>query len=567
MFVLIIFSFIAGIVTILSPCILPVLPILLSGGLTGSKKRPFGIVTGFILSFSFFTLVLSSLVKLTCVSTDSLRFISIFIVGIFGLTLIVPKLQFYVELLFNKLSSKTKVKQSKGYWGGVLIGISLGLVWTPCVGPILASVIALAATSQVSFVSIFITLSYVIGTAIPMVIITLSGRRLFTKVPFLLTNSAKIQQFFGFIMILTAIAIFFNLDRQFQSYILEKFPAYGTNLTKIEDTAVVEKSLSDLSNNGNLNIQPDNYTKAPEIIAGGKWINSDPLTIASLKGKVVLVDFWTYTCINCIRTLPYLKDWDEKYRDKGLVIIGVHTPEFEFEKNYQNVAKAVKDFGLKYPIVQDNNYATWNAYNNRYWPAKYFIDRNGLIRDFHFGEGGYDESEKLIKKLLQETGEDVSNIKINNEQYSIKTKTPETYLGYNRIKGFVSAEGVVKNIKTLYSNPSKIRLNTFSFNGYVTIFPEYAVPEKGSLLTYSFQATKVYLVMKPKNENVVGQIKVFLDGKEVDISNAGEDVVSGFITIDKDRLYQLLDLSDYGQHILQIEFLDSNVQVFAFTFG
>jgi len=569
MIVLIFFAFVAGIVTILSPCILPVLPILLSGGLTGSKKRPFGIVTGFILSFSFFTLVLSSLVKLIGISADNLRFISIFVVGAFGLTLIIPKLQLYIEILFSKLSSNAKVTKSDGYLGGVLIGISLGLVWTPCVGPILASVITLAATSQVSLASVFITIAYSVGTAIPMIIITLSGRKLFSKVPFLLTNSGKVQQVFGFIMILTAIAIYFNFDRQFQTYILEKFPAYGTNLIKLEDNSVVKNKLDDLSDKkiGTIDSFLKNENpKAPEIIAGGEWINSKPLTIASLKGKVVLIDFWTYTCINCIRTIPYLNDWDEKYRDKGLVIIGVHTPEFEFEKTFSNVEKAIADFGIKYPNVQDNNYATWTAYNNRYWPAKYFIDKNGLVRDTHFGEGGYGESEMLIQRLLAETGEDVSGIEVNNEKYEVNTKTPETYLGYGRIKGFVSKDAIVRDFKTLYSNPDKIQLNTFSFAGYFTIYNEYALSDTGSLLTFSFQSKKVFLVMRP-NENRVGYVRILLDGKEVDNTNAGKNVVDGVIKVDADKLYELLDLSDFSQHILQIEFLDANVEAFAFTFG
>lgn len=265
---------------------------------------------------------------------------------------------------------------------------------------------------------------------------------------------------------------------------------------------------------------------APEFIVGGQWFGSTPLTIASLRGKVVLVDFWTYTCINCIRTLPYLKSWYEKYADKGLVIISVHTPEFEFEKNPDNVAKAIADFGIKYPVMQDNNYATWNAYANRYWPAKYFIDREGKIRFTHFGEGDYDKSEKIIQQLLN------VDMPISNPGCKISARTPELYLGSSRQE-----------------------LGFFTLDGEWDQSAEYNHPQSGATLTLPFEAKDAFLVMRPKSGKP-GQVKIILDGKETQT-----------ISVDADKLYQLVKLDSPGRHTLKLEFLDSYLELYTFTFG
>lgn len=313
MFLLVAFAFLAGFITILSPCILPILPIVLSGSLTGGHRRPLGIVTGFILSFTLFTLFLAAIVKATGISADILRSLSVFIILLFGASLLLPNFQVFMEKLFAKLSSLVtrNSTQATGFWSGMVLGISLGLVWTPCVGPIIASVITLAATSSVTGSAILITFAYSLGTAIPMFAITYGGRTLLNKVPWLLKNTARIQKGFGVLMILVAISIFFNLDRQFQTFVLDKFPSYGTGLTKIEENDLVKNSLKSLRSpqvDKNMTGKPmperNSYPQAPELIPGGEWINSKPLTMASLKGKVVLIDFWTYTCINCIRTLP-----------------------------------------------------------------------------------------------------------------------------------------------------------------------------------------------------------------------------------------------------------------------
>ncbi|MEN9327926.1 MAG: hypothetical protein RI947_734 [Candidatus Parcubacteria bacterium] len=562
MIFLILFSFIAGVVTILSPCILPILPIVLSGSVGTGKKRPFGIVTGFIISFTFFTLFLSTLVKLTGVSADFLRTFSVIIVLLFGISLLIPRVQLYMEQLFSKLARFTpKTQGDTGFTGGLAIGISLGLVWTPCVGPIIASVITLAASSNINAATFFITLAYSIGTAIPMLAITYGGRTLLQKVPWLLKNTGTIQKLFGVLMILTALAIALNFDRTFQSYILEKFPQYGTGLTKLEENETVSKALKDLRS-----APSDTSQTAPELIPGGEWFNSPPLTIASLRGKVVLVDFWTYTCINCVRTLPYIQSWHTKYASKGLVIIGVHTPEFAFEKKASNVRLAIADFKLTYPVMQDNNFDTWNAYSNQYWPAKYLIDKDGRIRYTHFGEGEYDKTEEIIKQLLNETGADVQNIPVSNQSYETYARTPELYLGNSRIQYLSSPENIIVDKKMQFTEPTALPANSFAYTGSWTVGEERAMPHKGAKLTLQFDAKNAYLVMRPLAASP-GRIRVLLDGAVVTTANAGVDVKNGVVTIASDRLYTLINLPKAGKHTLILEFLDDNLELYAFTFG
>lgn len=575
MILLITFAFLAGIITVLSPCILPILPIVLTssiGGVSTGKSRPAGVVIGFILSFTFFTLFLSTIVRLSGIPAETLRFVSVLVVAGFGISLLIPQFQVLVERLFSKLAGFMPSTQGRtGFGGGLLIGFSVGLLWTPCVGPILASVISLAITGTVTFDAFLITLAYSLGTAIPMFLIILGGQSALRRVPWLLSNLGHIQKVFGVLMILTAIGIFFNIDRKFQTFILQAFPQYGTGLTKFEDNSLVQKNITELNGQktiaqpglANLTTLP-NYGKAPDFISGGEWFNSNPLTISSLKGKVVLVDFWTYTCINCQRTLPYLKDWYEKYKDDGLVIVGVHTPEFEFEKNAENVGEAIKDFELKYPIVQDNNYATWNAYSNRYWPAKYLVDKDGFIRYFHFGEGDYDLTEKAIQDLLGDAATDQS---IDNSGYEIESKTPELYLGYSRLQYLSSPEEIQKDKSALYSSPQTQEESTFSYQGAWIIGEEYAMPEKGSKLILNFDAKNVFLVMRPKEKDVSGNISLKLNGKPVPKTVQGEDVIEGAVQITKDKLYKLIRLEKAEKSLLEIEFLDNNIQVFAFTFG
>lgn len=466
-------------------------------------------------------------------------------------------MQSFIERLASRLSTVSEDSKNKsGFTGGVVIGLSLGLVWAPCVGPILASVIALAATSQVNLQTFFITLAYSLGSGIPMLAIMYGGRNLLLKLPILTKNTARIQKVFGVLMILTALMIFFNIDRAFQAYILEKFPQYGTGLTRIEDNSIVKNQLATLKTSTTPNPTFQGYTK---------WLNSKPLTLEELRGKVVLVDFWTYTCINCVRTLPYVTSWYEKYKDKGFVVIGVHTPEFAFEKKSENVLTAMKDFHINYPVVQDNDYNIWNSYQNQYWPAEYLIDAQGNLRDTHFGEGNYAESEKKIQALLKEAGEKISPGVVNlSDATPLSAMTPESYLGFNRLERITNL--VTTTGQQLFDTDPNIPENGISFGGTWDIQPEESVAKRDAELSIHFNADQVYLVMTPTSSS--DQVQVYLDGKIVPSSLAGKDVVNGTIKLDAARLYSLINLhGNNGNHILKLIFKTSGTSVFAFTFG
>lgn len=574
MILLILFAFIAGFVTILSPCILPVLPIVLSGSLSGGKKRPLGVVTGFVASFTFFTLLLSTIVRATNISSDALRGLAVVIIFIFGLVLVFPQIQVLFEKIASKFAGLSKgSSQDDGFVSGMLVGLSLGLVWAPCVGPILASVITLSATSSITLASVFITLAYSTGTAIPMIVITYSGRSIFNKVPWLLSHTTQIQQFFGVIMVFTALAIYLNLDLRFQTYILQKFPSYGQGLTSIEDNSVVQEELKKLETSNqeiDTNMKKSNSllfepkTQAPDFTEGGEWINSEPLSLKEeLKSKVVLVDFWTYTCINCIRTFPYIKEWDEKYSGEEFEIVGVHTPEFEFEKVKENVINATKEYELNYPVVQDNDFKIWRLYNNRYWPAHYLIDKNGYIRYTHFGEGKYVETENAIRELLDE-----EYIDEKEEARSYKQQTHETYLGYERADSYTSQNDIDLEKTKTYALTKNLSSDAVGLEGDWSVGPESITAQAdGSKLQINFLASKVFLVIAPPADKK-GTVKVKLNGEPLPEKYLTDDMnQAGEIEITSSRKYDIVDLGDdYGRNLLELEF-SQGVQAFAFTFG
>lgn len=351
-------------------------------------------------------------------------------------------------------------------------------------------------------------------------------------------------------MMVVSIGIYFNIDRSFQTYVLDVFPNYGTSLTKFEDNELVKKQLDGVKKAPPLL----KFNGAPEFVQG-QWLNSDPLTISSLKGKVVLIDFWTYTCINCIRTLPALTTWHTKYKDKGLMIVGIHTPEFAFERSKENVEEAIRMYGIAYPVLQDNAYENWNAYGNRYWPAKYLIDASGRIRYTHFGEGAYEETEKKIQELLLENG--VTQLGSIQEEKTesplFQSRTPEIYLGSVRTEGRVSS-------------PDEMPLNTYALTGQWTVTDEYARSAPQSSLTLHFEGNEVNLVMSPLKKG--DRVKIYLDGAIISDDYAGTDVRDGIITLDTERLYNIVRLPNHSRSsILRMEFLDGATECYAFTFG
>jgi cytochrome c biogenesis protein CcdA/thiol-disulfide isomerase/thioredoxin len=580
--VLLLFAFISGLVTIFAPCIWPLLPIILSASTSGGHRKPLGITLGIVLSFAVITLTISYIVKIIPFNPDVLRYFAVVIIGFLGLTLVIPALSQRLEAAVSRLSGKlgnVSNPQKTGFGSGFITGFALGIVWTPCAGPILATIATLAATQAVNLNVILVTIVYVIGVGIPLFIFATAGSALFTKSRLLSKYTGRIQQVFGVIMILTALSIATNYDKVLQTKLLDAFPSYSSFLTGIENNKAVKTQLDALKGSVNPNttyqLEGSSQGQAPDFVGINKWLNlpagegstDKSLSMKDLRGKVVLVDFWTYTCINCIRTLPYITKWYDTYKDKGFVVIGVHTPEFEFEKNTDNVSSAIKRYNIHYPVAQDNDYATWTAYNNQYWPAHYLIDAKGVIRDEHFGEGKYEETEKMIQTLLKEAGNNVSET-VTSQQNNMPGGdiSPETYFGSNRMAYHYPQEKV-DNGDQNFTLEKNVPINRFSFGGNWTITGESADTGKDAILLYKFNAEHVYMVLK-QGTSVNGKIQVFLDGKLIDKNSAGADVKNGIITVNEDRLFDVVNLQGKsGTHTLELHFQSSGIEAYTFTFG
>lgn len=582
MILLLAFAFLSGLVTILAPCIWPVLPIVLSSSIQGGggHKRPLGITIGVMLSFLIFTLSISTLVALFGLDPNVIRLFAVIIIALLGLTMVIPVLAVRFEIAVSRLSNifnRTGKAQQNEFLPGFVTGLSLGVVWSPCAGPILASIAALAATGNVSIQVVLVTLAYVVGVGIPLFAFAYGGQRFVHRARGINKYTARIQQIFGVLMILTAFLIYTNKDKEIQVALLNRFPVLATALNGFETNDSVTTELrklrgdiSDFATKNSSSLYNENK-KAPEFVGVTKWLNlpdgKNNLTLAELKGKVVLIDIWTYTCINCVRTLPHVTSWYEKYKDKGFVVVGVHTPEFAFEKETVNVQNAIKQFNIKYPVAQDNDFATWNAYNNLYWPAEYLIDSKGVIRRTHFGEGKYDEMEEAIQGLLKEAGQDVGeNIVQISDQTPTTQTSPETYLGAGRmlyLQGIGKADVGEQN----FERPKTISLNKFSFVGNWIVQDEYSQSGKDASLIYNFIGEHLYLVLK-KGQAVDGEIEVFIDGKVITPEQSGLDVKNGVMTVSTDKLYDIVNMKgNTKNHLLELRFKTPGVQAFAFTFG
>jgi len=571
------FAFLSGLITILAPCIWPILPIVLGASVTGGHKKPLGISVGVSLSFGILTLFLSYLVKLIPFDTNLIRLFAVVVIGLLGIVLIVPAFSRVLEGFVSRFAGKVMVKNTtNGFWPGFLIGIALGVVWTPCAGPILAAIATLSATTHVTFAVVLVTASYVFGVAIPLFFFATFGNRVFAKSKRLSPYTGQIQQVFGIIMILTAIAIGLHYDTYLEAKLLSFFPSYSQFITNLESNPIVKTQLNDLKNTSNTTqtLTSDLFntnSPAPDFVGINKWLNTNnesSLSLKDLKGKVVLVDFWTYTCINCIRTLPHVTAWYDKYKDQGFVVVGVHTPEFQFEHDTQNVLNAIGMYNIHYPVAQDNDYATWTNYNNQYWPAEYLIDAKGIIRREHFGEGEYDQMEMAIQALLKEAGKKVTtSLESMPDQTPTTQLSPETYVGSSRMQYYYPTQTTGNGTQT-FTLSDNLTENSFSLGGTWTIADEFATAGNNAVLNYNFYANKVYLVLRPGSAQKPATVKVFLDGKPIESSRAGLDVQNSTVTLDSDRLYNLVDLhGNVGNHILKLEFLTPGIEAFAFTFG
>jgi cytochrome c biogenesis protein CcdA/thiol-disulfide isomerase/thioredoxin len=570
MILLILFAFLAGIVTILSPCILPILPVILASSAGQGRARPYGIVLGFIASFTFFTLFLSIIVRWLGVPSTSLRIGAIIIIVAMGLSLLLPGTTVILEKLWNRLASHLPTSNNQsGFGAGLLTGLSLGILWTPCVGPILAAVIALALSGTVTLITFFITLAFSLGTSLPMLAIIVGGQRLWQRAPWMLRHTQQIQQGFGIVMIITGLALATNLDQRFQLWVAQYWPQSTEFLTNLEKNDIIQQQLTKLRPNipgGSMFSFLSSATAAPDFSGGTHWINSPPLKLADLKGKVVLVDFWTYSCINCLRTLPYLKDWYAKYQNQGFVIIGVHTPEFEFEKDTTNVTKAALSLGVTYPVVQDNNYSIWNAYHNQYWPAHYLLDKDGIVRHTHFGEGAYLETENEIRQLLGETPMASS---LPEPATINRPLTSETYLGYKRAASYDPQLNMVVDKPQNYTFHEPLPTDGVGLQGNWTVGAEAIwAGSAPARLAINFAASQVYLVLSANATTAPAHLQVQLDGQPLAKKYWTKDMdEQGMITVTDARKYDILNLgADYGRHTLSLDF-DNGIRAYAFTFG
>lgn len=573
MFLLTLFAFVAGAGTALSPCSLPVLPALLSASATGGRRRPLGIVIGLAVTFAITIIGLASVVDQVGLGDSLIRDLAIAALLIFGVALLVPKLAERLEAPLARLSRLGPKDGGDGFASGLLVGGALGFVHAPCAGPVLAAVIAVSSASGNT---IALGIAFSAGTAATLLVIALTGRRLIGRFAGA-TGGLKLQRVMGGVLVLTALAMATQIDIRFQEQVAEHAPDFLINPTSpLEQSSAVEDRLADLRGKPKfaaaaVPVKPEAAAaapaddgpklevlgKAPEFTGITKWLNGKPVTVASQvkEKRVTLIDFWTYTCINCLRTTPYLKAWNARYADKGLTIVGVHAPEFGFEKKTANVEASIKRLGLKYPVAQDNDMATWNAWGNQYWPAKYLIDAEGNVRYAHFGEGDYGETEKAIRSLLAEagrTGLATDEAKPKDAIVPSDVATPETYLGSERAQGWVVPP---KEGTSAYQAPEALGANQFALGGRWKVGAQSATAVSGGTIDTQFTAKNVYLVLSPPAGGGDGTVRVAIDGKRTKT-----------VSVTSQRLYTLAELPRNGAHRLSLD-LSSGTSAYAFTFG
>jgi cytochrome c biogenesis protein CcdA/thiol-disulfide isomerase/thioredoxin len=538
-------AFVAGLVTAISPCVLPVLPILFAGSASGGPRRPYAVVAGLVVSFTVFTLAATALLSALGLPDDLLRNVAIGVVVLVGLSLLWPGLGDLLERPFLALGRR----KPGDVGGGFLLGLNLGLLFTPCAGPVIAAIAVLAATRKLSLDAVLVTLAYSLGVGLVLLALGIAARRGFSAGR-LRARAPAVRRGLGAVIVGVAVLMILGLDLRLAT----KVPGYTRALQGLEESATAQSRLDRLLGHGARTPERlEDFGPAPDFEGISRWLNSKPLTLAELRGKVVLVDFWTYSCINCLRTLPYVKSWARTYRDAGLVVVGVHTPEFAFERVAANVRRAVDELGVDYPVALDNDYATWNAWLNRYWPAKYLIDRRGHLRYAHFGEGSYDETEHLIRALLAEKALPEPVAGSLPDRTPSGEQTPETYLGYERIERFVGSE-IVPDREAEYRIPPALATDELAYGGRWRVESERIVAGDGARLRLAFRAQDVYLVLGTSGETATVQVAV--DG-----------LPAKAVHVNADRLYRLAHVPGRsGDHVLDLA-LSPGTEAYAFTFG
>lgn len=593
---LLVLAYLGGVLTIISPCILPVLPFVFARTGQPFMKSGLPLLAGMALTFALVASLAAVGGGWVVQVNQYGRWLALLFVALFGLTLLLPRL---AERLTRplvaaggRLSEAAAADTRPRPGASLLIGVATGLLWAPCAGPILGLLLTGAALQGANIATTLLLLAYAAGAATSLAAALLLGGKVFAAMKRSIGAGEWLRRGLGGTMLAGVVAIALGLDtgilarvstastgdieQALVNRLAGKLPTdSGAMMTQIPrdgdqpvgSMKMTAKIPGELPIEGNL----------PSLGGAAQWLNSPPLTAQALKGKVVLVDFWTYSCINCLRTLPYVKAWAEKYRDQGLVVIGVHTPEFAFERDVGNVTKAMKDLGITYPVAIDNDYKVWRAFNNQYWPAHYFADAQGRIRYHHFGEGKYAESERVIQQLLRETGAaKVADGLINARAEGVQlapnmneVRSPETYVGYRRAEHFVADIDLAPDKVMAYSPPSQLALNNWSLDGQWTVGPERAVSNApASRIVYRFHARDLHLVLGPGADGKPVRFKVLIDGKPPGDAHGVDVAPDGSGSVIEQRLYQLVrQTAGVKDRTFSIEFLDPGVSAYAFTFG
>jgi cytochrome c biogenesis protein CcdA/thiol-disulfide isomerase/thioredoxin len=593
---LLVLAYLGGVLTIVSPCILPVLPFVFARTGQPFMKSGLPLLAGMALTFALVASLAAVGGGWVVQVNQYGRWLALLFVALFGLTLLLPRL---AERLTRPLvAAGGRLSEAAGAdtrprpGASFLIGVATGLLWAPCAGPILGLLLTGAALQGASIATTLLLLAYAAGAATSLAAALLLGGKVFAAMKRSIGAGEWLRRGLGAAMLVGVVAIALGLD----TGILARVSTASTG--GIEQALVNQLAGKLPSDSGAMMSQiprggdqpaasmkmtaktPDTLPiegNLPSLDGAVQWLNSPPLTAQALKGKVVLVDFWTYSCINCLRTLPYVEAWAEKYHDQGLVVIGVHAPEFAFERDVGNVTKAMKDLGITYPVAIDNDYKVWRAFNNQYWPAHYFADAQGRIRYHHFGEGKYAESERVIQQLLREAGaakvaDGLITARAEGVQLApdmSEVQSPETYVGYRRAEHFVPETGLVPDKVKAYSPPSQLALNDWSLEGQWTVGAERAVSNApASRIVYRFHARDLHLVLGPGADGKPVRFKVLIDGKPPGDAHGIDVAPDGSGSVTEQRLYQLVRQSaGVTDRTFSIEFLDPGVSAYAFTFG
>ena len=620
---LILLSYLGGALTILSPCILPVLPFVFARTGQPFVRSGLPMLIGMALTFALVATLAAVGGGWVVQANQYGRWIALVLMAFFGVTLMLPyladRLTKPLVALGDKLSNKAHEEGQQAHpWSGArssfLLGIATGLLWAPCAGPVLGLVLTGAALNGASVTTTLLLLAYAGGAATSLALALLVGGKVFSAMKRSLGAGEWVRRGLGVAMLAGVVAIATGLDTGLltkvstvatagiEQKLIDKFaprpgeapaaPEGGAMMrraaavqeegsgAKMSRTAMNGAGPAMMSRHAVVTSAPTLPVEGtlPELTGAVQWLNTAPLTAQQLKGKVVLVDFWTYSCINCLRSLPYTKAWAEKYRDQGLVVIGVHAPEFAFERDIGNVRKATKDLGINFPVAIDNNYAIWKSFNNQYWPAHYFIDAKGQIRHHHFGEGDYAESEQIIQQLLEEAGhQDVTNSVVSTDSVTgvqqagdlSQVASPETYLGYDRAENFASPQQQAEDAARNYTAPVKPALNQWGLSGnWLSQAEQITLKQGPGSIVYRFHARDLHLVLGPTKDGKPVRFRVTIDGQAPGKDHGADIAADGTGTITGQRLYQLVRQSGgIADRTFSIEFLDPGVQAYAFTFG